>query len=337
MRRFSAVLAVVALAAAAAGAYLSLRPTPSPEVLATGDGPGGGRDLFPGKTQPAPGRSAHIAPAVLHPVVEVRVKAGDRVKKDQPLVEIDADEPKADLAAKKAALEATRAGLARLKAEPREEEQKEAEAQLRAAAIALKEAQRYLERIKPGHEQGVVPEQRYHEAQAHLAKSEAEHRAATARLRRLQKRAFAQEVAEVQAKVAEAAANMKASEAELEHYTVTAAIDGVVSWLSVDPGTVSRPGTSVWGEILDLSELDVRCELLPRQADRLRVGDTAEVVVDDERAPRLAGKVSVIGVGADAASGRIPVLVRLPNPEGRVRCYVEVKVHFPGVKAAANR
>ena len=31
---------------------------------------------------------------------------------------------------------------------------------------------------------------------------------------------------------------------------------------------VSRPGTTVWGEILDLSEIDVRCELTAEQADQ---------------------------------------------------------------------
>src|SRR6476646_8503241 len=57
-----------------------------------------------GKTQPAPGRLAVIAPVVLHPVVEVKVAPGDRVKKDQLLIKLDDDEPRADVRAKQAAL-----------------------------------------------------------------------------------------------------------------------------------------------------------------------------------------------------------------------------------------
>ena len=70
-----------------------------------------------GKTQPAPGHVAKIAPVVLHPVVEVKVKTGDRGKKDQPLVKLDYDEAQADVRAKKAAYKELKASLARLKEE----------------------------------------------------------------------------------------------------------------------------------------------------------------------------------------------------------------------------
>ena len=42
---------------------------------------------------------------------------------------------------------------------------------------------------------------------------------------------------------------------------MTAAIDGEIAWLDVSPGTVTWPGSLVWGEVVDLRELDVRCEL----------------------------------------------------------------------------
>src|SRR5262249_41254492 len=99
-----------------------------------------------GKTQPAPGRVARIAPTVLHPVVEVRVKLGDRVKKTQPLVKRDDDEPQADVRAKKATHEELKAGLARLKEEPRHEEQNEARANLDSLKIVLEEAEQIFEK-----------------------------------------------------------------------------------------------------------------------------------------------------------------------------------------------
>src|SRR5262249_52954493 len=58
----------------------------------------------PGKTQPVPGRLATIAPTVLHPVEEVLVIPGARVKKGQPLVKLDDDEARADVRARTAAL-----------------------------------------------------------------------------------------------------------------------------------------------------------------------------------------------------------------------------------------
>src|SRR5947209_17175086 len=55
-----------------------------------------------GITRPAPGRRGVIAPVPLHPVVEVLVKLGDRVKKGQALVRLDDDEPRAEVRARRA-------------------------------------------------------------------------------------------------------------------------------------------------------------------------------------------------------------------------------------------
>jgi HlyD family secretion protein len=264
----------------------------------------------------------------LHPVEEVRVQPGDRVQKGQVLVKLDDDEPQADVRAKKAALAELKAGLDRLKAQPREEERAELRAALEAAKVGAKEARDLLERIKPGFRSGSIPEATYYTARASLLKLEADERAAAARLQQLLKKPWKLEVAEMEAKVAAAQAALEASQAELEHYTVTAPIDGVITWLEAAPGTVSRPGTSVWGEILDLSEIDVQCDLTPRQAGRVRLSDRAVVRQGEDPEARWEGRVVFVGIAADPQSGRVPVRVRLANPKGRLRCYTEVTVRF---------
>jgi RND family efflux transporter MFP subunit len=223
-----------------------------------------------GRTQCVPARRGVIAPVVLHPVIEVLAGPGDRVRKGQALVRLDADEPEADVRARKAALE--------------------------GAHVALEEAKRTLEAVEKGRPGGGVSEATFRSARAAVQKAEADVRAAEAAL--------------------------ASAEAELEHYVVGAPIDGVVSWLDVSVGTVSRPGTTVWGEVIDLGEIDVRCELPPADADRVAVGQTAGV-------EGAAGKVVFVGLEADRASGAVPVLVRLPNGNGRFRCGVPTQVRFP--------
>ncbi len=93
-----------------------------------------------GKTQPAPGRSAKIAPVPYEPVEEIKVAVGVRVKKDQDLLKIDSDEQEARVRAKKASLAEMEASLGRLKEEPREEDQKEARAILESAKVSAREA-----------------------------------------------------------------------------------------------------------------------------------------------------------------------------------------------------
>ena len=179
-----------------------------------------------GQTQCILKRKGILAPAVLHPVTEVLVSVGDTVKKGQPLVQLDDDEPKADVRVKKANLE--------------------------SSVIARHETKRYLESLEKLHTQGAISEQRIHDARASAQKAEADERAAKAAV--------------------------DAVMAELEHYLVDAPIDGVINRLEVYPGMVSRPGTTIWGEILDISELDVRCQLTASQADVVKIGDEVEVL-----------------------------------------------------------
>jgi len=230
----------------------------------------------PGRTQCAPGHKATIAPVPLHPVVEVLVKAGDRVKQDQVLVRLDDDEPQADVRAKKALVD--------------------------SAKIALEEADRYLTKAEEMYKDGVYPEARYFAARTAALKAKHDEQAAVA--------------------------TWESLKFELEHYEVTSQIDGVVCWLEVNPGMVSRPGTTVWGEILDLSEIDVRCEVTLEQADRISVGQDAAVKQMKKNAASLTAKVVLVGITVDPGTGLVSVVARVSNPQGVLRCGEAVQLGF---------
>jgi multidrug efflux pump subunit AcrA (membrane-fusion protein) len=125
-----------------------------------------------------------------------------------------------------------------------------------------------------------------------------------------------------------AEAELSLAEAELKLYSVTASIDGEVAWLDVSPGTVTWPGTLIWGEIVDLRELDVRCELSPIQAEQIAVGQPAEIRLDGKAEAAGTGNVVFVGNAADRNSGLVPVVVRVANAQGRLRADVAVKVRF---------
>ena len=263
--------------------------------------PGDSGGKFPftvaGRTKCIAGNKAIIAPTVLHPVDSVLVCVGDRVKKGDPLVELDADEPKADVRAKIANLE--------------------------AAEIVLAEAQRLKDSIDSILKHGVVPEQRVHEVNTAAKKAAAD--------------------------VRQAKAVLEAAKYELEHYTVEAPIDGVVNRLEVHAGMVSRPGTTAWGEILNLSEIDIACGVSIAQIDLLQAGakssvlnangmryfgQEAEILNKDTQEKYGTGVVVFIGLEADAATGLVPALVRLDNADYRLRCETPVSVRFTGNRNA---
>ena len=131
-----------------------------------------------------------------------------------------------------------------------------------------------------------------------------------------------------EAQVPAAEAELSLAESELKMYTVTASIDGEIAWLDVSPGTVTWPGSLVWGEIVDLCELDVRCELSPAQVERVAVGQSAEVWLDGKAEPAATGKIVFVGKVANRSSGFVPVVVRVANVQERLRAEVAVKVRF---------
>ncbi len=172
--------------------------------------------------------------------------------------------------------------------------------------ILLKEADRYMKRVKENYEHAAIPEASYFAALTAAHKAVHDEKAADAAL--------------------------KQSEAELEHYEVEAQIDGIVVWFDCHPGMVSRPGTSVWGEIMDLSEVDVRCHVTVEQADLLQVGQSVEVSrPSKKKGPVLTGKISMVGLTVDPTNGTVPVLVRVPNADMAVRSGEAVQLFF-GVK-----
>jgi multidrug efflux pump subunit AcrA (membrane-fusion protein) len=125
-----------------------------------------------------------------------------------------------------------------------------------------------------------------------------------------------------------AEAELSVAQSELKLYSVTAAIDGEIAWLDVSPGTVTWPGSMIWGEIVDLSELDIRCELPPVQTEQVAMGQSAEVWFDGMDEAAATGNVVFVGKVAERDSGLVPITVRVANTQERLRAEVAVKVRF---------
>ena len=166
------------------------------------------------------------------------------------------------------------------------------EKELRSIEARAQYSRRNLELAERSRQTGALPENTYNEIRATALSNEAQMLAAEAEL--------------------------SLAQSELKLYTVTASIDGEVAWLDVSPGTVSWPGTLIWGEIVDLRELDVRCELTPVQAEQAVVGQSAELWLEGKAEAAAAGKVVFIGKSADRNTGLVPVMVRVANPQERL-------------------
>ena len=211
-------------------------------------------------------------------VVKVYVKAADRVHAGAPLFSLDDRDLRAELALRKSGLEVARSRLARLEHAPRPEEIPQAEAKVREAEAALKDAQNQQRLIE-----SVVDKRAIREEDV-LKRREAANAAAAhlddarAALALLKAGTWVDDLNVARAEVANAEAQVRRVEADLERLTMLAPITGEILQLNVRLGEYAQAGQLqkpllVMGEV---GELHVRADIDENDAWRLQPGSRAE-------------------------------------------------------------
>lgn len=179
----------------------------------------------------------------------------------------------------------------------------------------------------------------------HVASAEADHRLASATLRRYQdllekKSVSPQEFDEVKARAEAAAAGLEAARAvtaqaqaevarartALSHTRIMAPFDGVISEKRADPGTLATPGMPIF-VLEDTREFRLEASLDESDAGRVKTGDRVPVSIQALNL-EMEGKVAQVVPAADPASRSFLVKVRLPD-DPRLRSGLFGRVRFP--------
>lgn len=247
--------------------------------------------------------TAIVSSRLVAPVEAVHVRAGDRVRRGQPLVELDA----AELGAASArATSATRAAEQTVAA---------AEADRRGAESGLALARVTHERIAALEKQRSATRQELDQAQAALAAAEARLTGADARVREAQ---AAREASLAAARAAEVAAS---------YGVLTAPFDGVISERSVDPGTMATPGMPLV-VVEDPVAFQMEVKLDATRAALVALNDTLAVRLDgDESGVWIDGRVREID-RIDPAAHSFAVKIDLPaSPLWRSGLFGRARLH----------
>ena len=236
--------------------------------------------------------TAVVSSRILAPIVAVHVRAGDRVKRGQVVVELDAAESRAQASRSTSSLDA-----ARLAADAAAADVAGAEAALELAAVTH-------ERLRRLHEERSATRQELDQAVAALA-------AARSRL------------AAARAGAESAAAAFSASRAAADAGGIVAAygalsapFDGVVVERYVDPGTMAAPGVPLL-VIEDPQATRLIVTLDASRAAGVAVGGTVDVHVDadDTGGPGVTGRVAEIA-RVDPGSQSFTVKIDVPSKPG---------------------
>jgi multidrug resistance efflux pump len=171
-------------------------------------------------------------------VTKVFVKIGDKVKKDQPLWQIDDASKRAELARYEAALQSAEATLAKLRKGNRPEEIDKQEAQVNEASAKLVDAQQQLKlRESAAAEDGrAVSQDDLNQARNAVNQYQAALAYQQHQLQELKTGTWAPEIKVQEAEVASAQAQVTQIRADLERYTVRSPLDGEVLQVKIHAG-----------------------------------------------------------------------------------------------------
>jgi multidrug efflux pump subunit AcrA (membrane-fusion protein) len=242
-----------------------------------------------GLTEPAPGRFAKLPLATSQAIAFVDVKPGDKVKKG---IQVFSHWESPD--------------------------------RLQAAKNELAKAKKLVDIAKSRATAAEKTAARIRGLKATVTAQELED-AETAALIRLQE-ADAAELA-----LAETESRFAAMQFEFQQAFVTSPIEGTVASVDVVIGERRQLSGSFRGvTVLDSRVLACRCFLTPSQIARLpwSKGDKEAPVAIESEGVKFTGKITSVGVMVDPATGQVPVVLEIPNPDEALRAGQHVSVSF---------
>ncbi|CAB3791503.1 HlyD family secretion protein [Pararobbsia alpina] len=291
-----------------------------------------------------------MAPKVNGFVADVLVRDNQFVKAGQVLIRLDARDYDARLAQAAAQLQSARAAVEEIRAKQALQLAtiNEQQAELRSAGAELTRSSadqnRYRELVKDE----AVSNQVVERANADLEKARAavDQSSAGVTAAKRQLGVFDAQIADAQAGVAKAEAELRVAALNVEYTTIRAPIDGYVGNRSARVGMLANTGVSLL-TVIPAQGLWVDANFKEDQLRRMRVGDAAEVSLDAADGAPLRGRVESLApatgatfsvLPAENATGnftkivqRVPVRIRLDAGQDS-----QHPVLRPGLSATVN-
>jgi len=334
MRRFLALLFVVAVAAA--GAYGWWRwHEPSAR--------GGDALVLYGNVEI---RQVDLSFAVEGPIAQVLVDEGDHAKAGQVLAVLDQDAFRYAATNAEATLRSAEARLAELVAGPRAQEIDSARASVSSAEAQLANAAVNLGRATELVRRSVTSQQAMDSAQMAQRTAEAALKVARAQLALLVEGTRPEQIAQARAEVEARQANLALQRYRLERSTLKAPNDGIVLTRIREPGAVVLPNTPV----LTISVIDpvwIRAYVDEPNLGRVAPGTPVSVTTDAMPGKPYAGRIGYVSPTAEFTPKSVEapglrtalvyrVRVIVDNPDRALRqgmpATVTVGIVAPGAK-----
>jgi RND family efflux transporter MFP subunit len=262
-------------------------------------------------------------------------------QKQAELTEIKAGTRREDIAQAQAELNQAQSRLANAKAGASPEEIAQAQAQLDSAKAGAELANERVKRFTDLRDQGVIALDTYDERLTEQRQAIAEVTAAQRRLAQLKKARSAEvesltaaveaqrqnlnrlqngerpeDIAQAQAQVAQAIAQVKTLETRLAKTNVIAPFSGIVGYIPVKSGEYVEAGKSLTN-LTENEQLELNLAVPLAQSAKLRPGLTVEVL-DAQEKPIATGQVSFISPDVDSNGQSVLARATFQNQSGQL-------------------
>ncbi len=285
----------------------------------------------------------NLAANAMGPLVAIYVKEGEHVRKGEIVAQIQADQPKADVAAQKANIQSSLADSAAAEAgmAAQSDGVRNAQATLDKSHAELDRTRINLDRYKQLLDEKLIAKQDFDQKNAEYETAvagvaEAQTRLAQSKAQQLQSKA---QLSSAQRRITQLEANLARFDNILADYSVTSPIDGVVTDLPVRMGETVVPGiqnsaASTVMTVADMSLITAEVKVDETDIVNVEVGQPADVSIDAIPNKTFKGHVTEIGdtailrsTGLAASQSAVSsqeakdfkVVVVLDNPPADVR------------------
>ncbi len=288
-----------------------------------------------GTLEGMPERTAIIAPQIAGRIQSVSVVEGAIVNRGHALVQIDNRQSEAERMRAQAVVGQQQAALDRLKHGYLPQEIEIAKQDERQAKSELESLRLSLDATATLHENNEVSDVEFKKLQAMMQRDEAAYAAASAKLDLYQVGTRPEVIAEAQAQLDVAQAELVRAQLAVEFCTITSPIDGVVTQL------LSRAGMNVaqsdqLATIVDLSQIFVRLRVPSGYLMSVKQDARVDVDIPSLGEQSFKGKIQRFSGQADPITGDVQAFAVLQNTAGLFRpgLACRVRVWLPPIQQA---
>ena len=280
----------------------------------------------------SPVAQAAISPKITAPVREFYVQRGSKVKAGQLLAVLENRDLSAQALDNKGQYAAARASFDMQTKAQVPEDYRKAELEVAQAKAQLELQKQIVAARKKLLAEGAIPGRDYDTAAAALVQSQAAYDVAQNHLDSLKAVSRAASLEQAEGQLSSAEAKYLAAQAQVSYSEVRSPITGVVTDRPLFPGETANSGSPLI-TVMDTSSLLAKVHLSQTVAQRLKVGDTASIVIPGTDGS-VPAKVFLISPALDPGSTTVEVWIRLDNRKGTYKAGTSAAISIKGAAVA---